>query len=144
MSNVSSCLISFIFLMLFLLYIVLMKRLVDGDCGFIKRPYQECVRCNDIKDEKDEFTIKKWKSICDEAKYITGEERIKMYGHPKENFKDIADLWSVYLKTEVKATDVAHLMILMKIARQRGGFKRDNIVDIAGYARNVAQIEGIE
>ena len=122
MSNVSSCL----------------------DCGFIKRPYQECVRCNDIKDEKDEFTIKKWKSICDEAKYITGEERIKMYGHPKENFKDIADLWSVYLKTEVKATDVAHLMILMKIARQRGGFKRDNIVDIAGYARNVAQIEGIE
>lgn len=111
-------------------------------CGHL-RSEGPCTKCKDSINIS-EFTVKKWKSICDEAKYITGEERMKMYGHPKKNFQDIADLWSAYLKIEVKATDVAHLMILMKIARQQGGFKRDSVVDIAGYARNVAQIEGIE
>ena len=39
------------------------------------------------------------------------------YGDAKENFQDIADLWSVFLKTEINAEQVAVCMILMKCAR---------------------------
>jgi len=85
-----------------------------------------------------------FESICDEAKYITGEERLKMYGHPKKNFDDIAKLWEAYLGIKITNKDVALLMVLFKIAREKAGHKRDNIVDGIGYFRNAAQIEDLE
>ena len=91
------------------------------------------------------------RSILDEAKEITGGERMKAYGHPKHNFKDIARLWSAYLQNKgvmdgtcLEPKDVALMMTLFKIAREQAGHKRDNLVDGAGYIRNAAQIEGIE
>lgn len=99
-------------------------------------------------------------SICDEAKEITGDDRMKQYGHPRQNFADIAALWTSFIKNKavanavankdggtaptIDAKDVAMMMILFKVAREQAGHKRDNIVDIAGYARNIAQIEGEE
>ena len=93
-------------------------------------------------------------SICDEAKEITGKNRMEQYGHPKHNFSDISALWNAYLGNKgmffndsnsvLEAKDVAMMMILFKVAREQAGHKRDNIVDIAGYARNIAQIEGEE
>lgn len=97
-------------------------------------------------------------SICDEAKEITGNDRMEQYGHPKDNFKDIASLWSSYAENNMRKCDkegrirmplfqqrdVALMMILLKVAREQARHKRDNLVDIAGYARNIAQIEGEE
>lgn len=105
---------------------------------------------------------KKYDSILDEAKQITGHDRMTDYGHPEENFQNIANLWNCYLysKTKdllnlkehdasvllelLKADDIAMLMVLFKVARQMNGPKRDNLTDIAGYARNSAQIQGLE
>lgn len=67
------------------------------------------------------------------AKIVTGE-REEQYGSPEDNFKIIADLWSGYLDEEIAPTDVAVMMILMKIARIKGGGSLDCWVDIAGYA----------
>ena len=91
-------------------------------------------------------------SILDEAKDITGNNRMEAYGHPKHNFEDIANFWTAYLKnkkydsrhSKLENTDVALMMVQFKIAREQSGHKRDNLVDIAGYARNVAQIKGFE
>jgi predicted ATP-dependent serine protease len=44
----------------------------------------------------------------------------------------------------LSALDVAHLMILLKIARAVYTPTRDSYVDIAGYARCAAQIAGFE
>ena len=92
-----------------------------------------------------------YESIMDEAKEITGNDRMKQYGHPKENFAHIASLWNSYLGNKgmlatgyLEAKDVALMMVLFKIAREQAGHKRDNLVDGAGYFRNAAQIEGIE
>jgi hypothetical protein len=77
------------------------------------------------------------------------EAREGIYGHPYDNFANIAGLWSVYLTgrqlmhftTELSKEDVAHMMILLKVARTiHGGKDPDTIVDIAGYARCIQLI----
>ncbi|AJD82473.1 hypothetical protein SHEEN_55 [Mycobacterium phage Sheen] len=80
-------------------------------------------------------------SILQEAQRLIHGERIKNYGHPRENFKDIALLFSGYLEKEITDIDVANLMILMKVARVKGtGYHRDSFTDIAGYAGCVERI----
>ena len=80
-------------------------------------------------------------SILEEAQRLIHGPRNKNYGHPRENFADIAALWSGYLDKEVSDIDVANLMILMKVARVKGtGYHRDSFTDIAGYAGCVERI----
>ena len=74
-------------------------------------------------------------SLLDEAKQTITGERQDQYGAPEDSFARIAGYWSIYLGRQVSALDVAHLMALMKLARAQGqGFRRDNYVDLAGYA----------
>lgn len=80
-------------------------------------------------------------------------QREQDYGTPEDNFKAIAELWSVYLdrisvgkygNTIVDEKDVAVMMALLKIARiARGGGKADNWIDLAGYAACGAECEGV-
>ena len=74
-------------------------------------------------------------SLLDEAKATICGARQDQYGAPEDSFPRIAAYWTTYLGRPVSALDVAHLMALMKLARAQGqGFKRDNYVDLAGYA----------
>lgn len=74
-------------------------------------------------------------SLLDEAKRTITGERQDQYGAPEDSFSRIAAYWTTYLGRPVSSLDVAHLMALMKLARAQGqGFKRDNYVDLAGYA----------
>jgi len=75
------------------------------------------------------------KTILDKAAEITSGARREAYGHPKDNFKRIADLWGAYLGYNITPEDTAMLMILLKVARHHHMPKEDNLVDIAGYAR---------
>lgn len=64
------------------------------------------------------------------------------YGPPGENFSNIARLWSVYLGYTIMPEDVAMLMVLLKVARAKGGSAGvDTYVDIAGYAALGAEVE---
>lgn len=62
------------------------------------------------------------------------------YGKVEDNFERIAKLWSVFLSVRstpgrLSATDVAHMMMLLKIARlQTTPQHADSWVDLAGYA----------
>lgn len=86
--------------------------------------------------------------VLKEALNCVNGEREKQYGNPEDNFKRIADLWSVYLTSifedvvfELDPIDVAKMMILFKIARANGQKdKLDNYVDIIGYAACAAEI----
>ncbi|WP_431941632.1 DUF6378 domain-containing protein [Nocardia grenadensis] len=74
-------------------------------------------------------------TILEEAQRLIHGERNKNYGHPRDNFRDISALFSAYLGIPINDLDVANLMILVKVARQKGSeYKRDNYTDIAGYA----------
>ena len=80
--------------------------------------------------------------ILEEAKKNTTGQRTQDYGTPENNFKVIADLWSVYCGHTFTAHDVAVMMALMKIARiKNGGGTGDSYVDLAGYAACAGELK---
>ena len=73
--------------------------------------------------------------ILETAKNIINGEREGQYGSPENSFLRIADFWSSYLRQQLTPSDVAAMMILMKVARTSSGvYKEDNWIDICGYA----------
>ena len=89
-------------------------------------------------------------SVCDEAKRLTATDRQKSYGHPRDDFAKQALMMTGILRSKLKdgqvitAADVPLLMIAVKISRLTHAYKRDSIVDICGYARTAAMVEGDE
>ena len=76
------------------------------------------------------------------AKCVVGD-REEDYGSPEQNFDRIAALCSIYLGiADITAKDVAAMLALLNIARIASGHaKRDNWVDLAGYAACGGEIE---
>jgi hypothetical protein len=74
-------------------------------------------------------------------------DRNETYGHPLDNHSRTAGLFSVYIearygvKVELDAEAVCDLNMLQKIARRMNASHFDAIVDIIGYALNIAMIE---
>ena len=86
--------------------------------------------------------LKRWE-ILEKAKKVVMGDRETAYGSPEDNFATIAKLWGVYLGTAIEPEDVATMMILLKVARIRGGqAKDDNWIDIAGYAACGGECQG--
>ena len=67
-------------------------------------------------------------------KCICGD-RDKQYGSPENNFRQVSDLWSVYLGKSITPADVAIMMTLFKIARIRSSIYQDidSWMDGIGY-----------
>lgn len=72
--------------------------------------------------------------ILDEAGRLVRGDRGDAYGHPKIKYRVLAELWSAVLQHEVTPRQVVLCMIATKLGREVLKHKRDNIVDIAGYA----------
>lgn len=70
---------------------------------------------------------------------ITGD-RNRTYGDPTDNFRDIAEVWTTYLKHKLRdgetisSGDTAWMMIGLKMVRAKAQPSMDNWVDAAGYA----------
>lgn len=86
-------------------------------------------------------------NILEEANKVVGpQDRGADYGHPLDNFEMEAKFMNVWLEYRkqrgmlfkenlvLTAKDMAIHKIFMKIAREANRHKRDNSVDIAGYA----------
>lgn len=78
--------------------------------------------------------------MLEEAASLTSGDREKAYGHPRENFGRIASMWEAYLGVPVSGRQVAMCMVLVKVARDAHQPKRDNLVDVAGYARTAERL----
>lgn len=72
--------------------------------------------------------------ILEEARDLIQGDRASSYGDAKTSFERIASLWSTYKGVEITAKDVASMMILLKVSRGVTSAKRDNWLDIIGYA----------
>lgn len=87
----------------------------------------------------------KAESILQEAQRIVHGDRGADYGSPKLDFARTAKMWGAILGFEVPVEKVPLCMVALKISRQCNKAKRDNWVDIAGYAETgymVDQIDG--
>ena len=79
------------------------------------------------------------KFTTEEGLDLIGGARMKNYGVPGDNLNDIGAAWTPYVKRAIvkghlDGTDVALLMVLLKVIRQVGGYHRDSTTDICGYA----------
>lgn len=86
-------------------------------------------------------------NILQEAEALTDGPRQRDYDHPLPNHQRIANLWNAYAECRkdrhapLSPEDVATMMILLKIARHVYTPKRDNLVDICGYARCLERMD---
>lgn len=80
-------------------------------------------------------------SILIEADGLVNGDRAKAYGHPSKDFERTAAMWSAILGFPVEPRMVGLCMIALKISRECNAHKRDNLVDIAGYAQTVQMVE---
>lgn len=72
--------------------------------------------------------------LLNEARDTIGGDRRDCYGPAEESFQRIAQSWSWYIGHDISAHDVAMMMVLFKVSREKNAHKHDNLVDIAGYA----------
>jgi|2_EtaG_2_1085320.scaffolds.fasta_scaffold01027_2 hypothetical protein len=77
----------------------------------------------------------KGQTVLEEAEGLVEGPRQEAYGHPRDNYRRTAQLWSAILDTEISPEDVVLCMMGVKLARMGNAVKRDSIVDVAGYAR---------
>ena len=81
--------------------------------------------------------------ILDQARECVTGQRAQDYGNVEDNFGTIASLWGAYLDKTISCEDVAALMVLLKIARIKGGSTDDSWVDVAGYAACGAECKDV-
>jgi len=77
--------------------------------------------------------------LMEASKLIDGDRRDD-YGPIEESSKKIAAMWSIILDHEVTPEEVCLCMIGFKMVREMHKHKRDNRVDIGGYAKLLDRI----
>jgi hypothetical protein len=84
------------------------------------------------------------KTILEEAQLAVYGDRAADYGTVTDNFQRIADYWNVTLKSSlskpITPAEVGLCMCGVKMARQAFKEKRDNLVDLAGYAATLEKL----
>ena len=80
-------------------------------------------------------------SVLTEAEGLVHGARNEAYGHPLDDFSRTAGMVSAMLAHKLKepltAEEVGMFMCCVKLSRQVNAPKRDNLVDLAGYAERV-------
>ena len=80
------------------------------------------------------------KSILAEAEEIVNGSRQSDYGDARESFSRIATIASVMTGKELSPEDCCAVMMAVKLVRESFNHKRDNLVDLCGYAHIMNEI----
>ena len=84
-------------------------------------------------------------SILDEAKAIVEGSRQSDYGDAVNNFERIAAIVnSVYPELNITSQQCCMVLIAVKLIREGYRHKRDNLVDLCGYAEIMNEIQNLE
>lgn len=82
-----------------------------------------------------------YESILEEAKALTNGDRRSDYGSPLEDATRIAAIWSAIIDHPIAPRLVPLMMVGLKLSRQTNRHKRDNLVDVAGWAATAQKME---
>ena len=81
------------------------------------------------------------KSILEEAAGIVAGARQQDYGHARESFAKIAMIANVLTGKDLTPQDCCKILMAVKLARESFQHKRDNLVDLCGYAHLLQELE---
>ena len=87
------------------------------------------------------------KTILEEAAEKVDGPRGADYGHPKDDFAKTAGMLTALFRDKLKdgesfsVHDIPLVVICIKLSRHAHRRKRDNLVDIAGYARTAEMLD---
>lgn len=81
------------------------------------------------------FTDSTAKPAINEAWALIYKDRRQDYSDPRIEFEKIAAWWTDILGVEITPHQYILCMIAMKLVRESGKHKRDNIIDLIGYAQ---------
>lgn len=95
------------------------------------------------------ISLRKGADILEEARKIVYGRGEKEYGHPRDNFGDLAKCWTAYLHARkvlprgqsLGPRDVAQMFVLTKVIRDGNQYKHDNLVDQIGYTLTAYRVE---
>jgi nucleoside 2-deoxyribosyltransferase len=79
-------------------------------------------------------------TILEEAQRLVDGPRGQAYGHPAEDFGRTAKIVGAILGIEVTAHQIPLIMMAVKLSRHTNRPRRDNMTDIAGYARTAEMV----
>lgn len=79
-------------------------------------------------------------SILTEAERIVNGERNTDYGSAAASFEKVAGVASILTGKELTAQDCVKVLMSVKLVRESFKHKRDNLVDLAGYAEILNRI----
>lgn len=82
------------------------------------------------------------KSILAEAEEIVNGSRQSDYGDANESFSRIAIIASVMTGKELSPEDCCAVLMAVKLVRESFNHKRDNLVDLCGYAELMNRLKG--
>lgn len=110
-------------------------RQITGECSRSRRLGEGVIF---VKTKEDE------QSILDEAKSIVEGSRQSDYGDPVESFERIAKTASMITGGNLSPKECCAVLIAVKIVRESFKHKRDNLVDLCGYAHIMNEINESE
>lgn len=106
-------------------------RQITGECSRSGRLGEGVIF---VKTKEDE------QSILDEAKSIVEGSRQSDYGDPVESFNRIAKTASMMTGKDLTPKDCCAVLMAVKLVRESFRHKRDNLVDLCGYAEIMNRI----
>lgn len=107
-----------------------------GECLIDKRMDGQNVIFKELRDSEE----KEEKAILDEAKAIVEGSRQSDYGDPVESFDKIAKVTSMITGKDLSPKECCAVLMAVKIVREGYRHKRDNLVDLCGYAHIMNEI----
>lgn len=111
-----------------------------GECLLDKREDGQSVIFKELGDSKE----KEEQTILDEAKAIVEGSRQSDYGDPVESFDKIAKVASMITGGNLSPKECCAVLMAVKIVRESFKHKRDNLVDLCGYAHIMNEINESE
>lgn len=95
------------------------------------------------RDQLNEFKENNVSDVnpLEQALELTTGARQHSYGHPADNFANIAAGWSAIFNRTVTPEQVSLCMIWLKICRELHKPDLDNLVDMAGYVNTLHMIK---
>lgn len=114
---------------------------IVGNCGCIV-PRKD--KINIIFKEVTDMNKENEQSILFEAEEIVNGSRYSDYGDPVESFERIAKTASMIAGEDLSPKECCAVLMAVKIVREGYRHKRDNLVDLCGYAHIMNEIHESE